>query len=431
MQGYRGPDAVRERTIMNIGLFYWSPTAEPSHGSHVHGHHLIKYLTEFGHRVNVCWYHDPNSRCRLYRRRQLLYFLRDSDVLYFRLGNLGRQDLFSLLKLMPFLSRPLVWELNGLPETALFCGFSASFVNRAKFWHRLMAPLVDAAIVLTPNQADYLRSVGVRDVNVIHLGSDTTVLRPDLRSAEFRGRFDNRFLAAWIGKTSGGWHDLRCVLWAARLLERRRPDIAFLIVGDPSGLPQALPANVHHIGPFPYQQMGPILASCDCGMLFYRLDHGFGSRRFSPVKLYDYMASGLPILAQRGGPVAYQVRHGETGLLLDGTPDSLAAALETLADNPQRARRMGQAARRWAEDEFDWRQVIARKLAVIERVVQGRTESVAAASGPLASYDHRRWREQTSGAIVEPGGDHELPEPVDGDVDHPGCVVAPQAAGAR
>ncbi len=416
---------------MNIGLWYWTPTIRPSHGSHIHGHYLIKYFTEFGHRVCICWYHDPNPRCHAYRRRQLLKFLRDSDVHYFRLSNTPGLDLFSLLKLVPLLSGPLVWELNAVPDNARFGGWSASYVNRMRSWHRLLAPFVDAGICHTDDQADYLRSVGVRDVSVIHLGTDTTLLRPDLRCADFKHRFEGRFLAVWAGKTAGQWNDLRTLLWAARILERRRRDIAFVIVGDSSGLPASLPSNVYRMAPVPYARMGPVLASCDCGILYYRLGHGYDRRRYSPLKLYDYMASGLPVLAQRGGPVAYQVRDGETGLLLDGTPDSLAAALETLADNRQRARQMGQAARRWVEDEFDWRQVVARKLAVIERVVQGRTESVAAARGPLASYDHRRWREQTSGAIVEPGGDHEMPEPVDGDVDRPGCVVAPQAAGAR
>jgi glycosyltransferase involved in cell wall biosynthesis len=392
---------------------------------------LIKYFTEFGNRVNVCWYHDPNPLCRNYRRRQLLRFLRDSDVLYLRLNHTVRLDSFSLLKLIPGVAKPLVWELNAVPDNARFSGLSASYVNRITCWHRFLAQFVDAGIAHTPDQAGYLRSVGVRDVSAIHLGTDTGVLRPEMRSESFRQRFDDRFLVVWAGKTLGRWNDLQTLLWAARILEQRRRDIAFVIVGDTSGLPAILPSNVCRIGPTPYSRMGSVLASCDCGVLYYRLEHGYDKRSYSPLKLYDYMATGLPVLAQRSGPVAGHVRQGETGLLLDGTPDSLAAGVEMLADDPQLVRRMGQSARRWAEREFDWRQVIARKLDVIERAVQRKRGLALSVGVSFASDDYTSWREQTSGAVVEPRGNHELAKPPDGGVDRPGGVVAPQPAGAR
>jgi glycosyltransferase involved in cell wall biosynthesis len=48
------------------------------------------------------------------------------------------------------------------------------------------------------------------------------------------------------------------------------------------------------------------------------------------------------------------VGHGETGLLFEaGRADELAAALQQLADAPDAVRRMGAAARRRAEEEYD------------------------------------------------------------------------------
>ena len=354
---------------MNIGLWYWTPTDRPAHGSHVHGHYLIRYFREFGHRVNVCWYHDPNPLCRLYRRRQIGRFLAESDVHYFRLGNAGGRDLLSLVKLVPLLSRPLVWELNAVPEGARFSGWSTSRVNRGKFWHRVVGPMVDAGIGHTADQAAYLRGAGVRDVSLVRLGTDTRLLRPELRCEEFRRHYGDRFLVVWAGKTVGRWNDLGTVLWAARLLEDRRKDIAFLMVGDGRGLPGRLPSNVHCLGPVPYSQMGRVLASCDCGLALYRLEHGYDKRQYSPLKLYDYMASGLAVVVQRDGPVAAEVQHGRTGLLIEGTAGCLAETLGRLANCRELAWRLGMAGRRRAEAELDWRLVVRRKLAVIERAV--------------------------------------------------------------
>lgn len=60
----------------------------------------------------------------------------------------------------------------------------------------------------------------------------------------------------------------------------------------------------------------------------------------------EAMASRLPpVVASEGGP-AEQVRHGETGLVVDlDRPDALADALQALLAHPDLRRRLGAAAR--------------------------------------------------------------------------------------
>ncbi|MGH7279187.1 MAG: glycosyltransferase family 4 protein, partial [Candidatus Rokuibacteriota bacterium] len=63
------------------------------------------------------------------------------------------------------------------------------------------------------------------------------------------------------------------------------------------------------------------------------------------------------------------VVHDETGLLVeDDRPGSIAAALAAILGDPDRARRMGAAGRRRAEEAFDPARAIATIEAVYHRV---------------------------------------------------------------
>jgi glycosyltransferase involved in cell wall biosynthesis len=71
---------------------------------------------------------------------------------------------------------------------------------------------------------------------------------------------------------------------------------------------------------------------------------------FSPLKLYEYMAEGLAVVASDAGEIAGLVRHGQTGLLCPpGDAGALAAALLRLARDPVSRVRRGAAARAQAE----------------------------------------------------------------------------------
>lgn len=64
-----------------------------------------------------------------------------------------------------------------------------------------------------------------------------------------------------------------------------------------------------------------------------------------PNSALEAAAAGVPVVAAAHGGLPEMLRDGETGLLVEpGDPVALAAALRSLADDPERARRMGAAA---------------------------------------------------------------------------------------
>lgn len=87
-----------------------------------------------------------------------------------------------------------------------------------------------------------------------------------------------------------------------------------------------------------------------------------------PTVLMEAMASGLPTVATRIMGIPELVEDGATGLLVPpGRADALADALERLADDPELARRMGEAGRRRVAEERDPRRSAERLVAVIDK----------------------------------------------------------------
>ena len=92
--------------------------------------------------------------------------------------------------------------------------------------------------------------------------------------------------------------------------------------------------------------------------------------------MLEAMALGRPVIATRVGGVYRVVREGDTGLLVPPSDSAkLAERIMELLDDPERARRVGEAARREVEQEFSVDQMV-RRTAGIYRSVLGLPELV-------------------------------------------------------
>jgi hypothetical protein len=91
------------------------------------------------------------------------------------------------------------------------------------------------------------------------------------------------------------------------------------------------------------------LASADIGVSWLA-DNPY-NRGKCGLRTLQYMAAGLPVVANRIGVAERLVIHGETGYLAS-TPDEWADAIARLAENPALRRRMGAAGRRLVEERY-------------------------------------------------------------------------------
>jgi starch synthase len=85
----------------------------------------------------------------------------------------------------------------------------------------------------------------------------------------------------------------------------------------------------------------------------------------------EAMACGTAVVASRIGGIPEVVVDGETGLLVPPEePDALAAALNELARDPERAEAMGRTGRERAISEFDWTAIAAQTAALYAEIAR-------------------------------------------------------------
>ena len=111
------------------------------------------------------------------------------------------------------------------------------------------------------------------------------------------------------------------------------------------------------------------LAAADIGMSWVPDD--LWSRGKCGLKVLQYMAAGLPVLANPVGVQADMVRHGENGFLVE-TPDQWAEAVGRLAHDPELRRRMGEAGRRRVEKDFGVAVGAARWVSLLQNLKRRR-----------------------------------------------------------
>jgi len=75
----------------------------------------------------------------------------------------------------------------------------------------------------------------------------------------------------------------------------------------------------------------------------------------SPLKLFEYMSAGLPIVASDLASIRDVIRPGENGMLFqEGDPEALAAAVRQLVDDPAKRGALAARAREEATARYSW-----------------------------------------------------------------------------
>nr|MDQ4040476.1 glycosyltransferase [Actinomycetota bacterium] len=112
------------------------------------------------------------------------------------------------------------------------------------------------------------------------------------------------------------------------------------------------------------QELERRLAEATVAVAPYRDDEHSFTRYADPSKLKAYLAAGLPIVTTGVPPNARDLGEGGAAVVVDDDPEAFAAALERLATDGERWRRMRGAALEEA-GRYDWPIVLA---PVLERL---------------------------------------------------------------
>ncbi|MFQ5880004.1 MAG: glycosyltransferase [Dehalococcoidia bacterium] len=249
---------------------------------------------------------------------------------------------------LPAFWRALVARPAALLERALgrcLAGVTVTMAGQARLYQRQGRP---PATVVLHNYPDLSQAEG-------HL------------SAALRGGWSQPTVIylGWMVRLRG----YETLLQATELIQWAAPAVRVVLLGPSreDGLSAAASAlrcrlirqGVLTVGEVPYPMVWRHLSLAHVGWIPWLPAPNM--EKILPVKLLEYMAVGLPVVASDFGLMARLIRHADCGLVAPaGDPQAHADAIAWLIANPTEAERLGRNGQEYVRGRFDLRSELPR-----------------------------------------------------------------------
>lgn len=278
---------------------------------------------------------------------------------------------------------PLVVEYNAplSEESARYRGSAVADMATAVERELLAAATVVVVV-----------SAGIRD-HVVALGADpwrVLVLPNAVDPARFRPAASTAADRARLGLPPGPllgfvgglrpWHGVEHLPAVLERVRRSHPGARLVIAGDgPMRAPiedAALALGVRDavtlLGAVRHDDMPDVIRAFDVALAPYpQLPHDF---YFSPLKVFEYLGCGVPVVASAAGQLAELLTHRDDALLTPpGDLDALAAACASLLAAPDEAAAMASRGATHCHARYTW----AGNARAVLAAVGERTSSLA------------------------------------------------------
>ena len=308
----------------------------------------------------------------------LLRILPQYDIIYARDYHTVIAAFFPRL----IFKKKLVFEINGIAN-------EEQRLKSHSILNRILVFLIREAEKMATKYSERIISVtpqiGVYLIQNYHCFPDKVKVIPNgVNTKKFHPIHDEALLGEWRGRLGiakeeiiiafvanlAPWQGVEILIEVAPFLLKEVKNIKFLIIGD-GILKKAFKEKVNNLGVTDhfiftgmvnYKEITNYINIADiCVLPKRRLKSGY-----SPIKLYEYMACGKPVIASRVEGLEFIEEEG-IGRLVE--PEDVMRFQEELLDlikNPEKGMMMGNKGLLIAREKFDWEL----KSALIEKVLE-------------------------------------------------------------
>lgn len=282
-----------------------------------------------------------------------------ADVLYEALHTLATQRNFGLIyerysiwsdvgaRLADSTGLPFVLEVNAPLRQEAERYRSLAAVDAATSVEQTQFGRADVIVTVSEPLCAYVAANGGSADRILIQPNavDPHTFHPAVGGGKIRDRYNlhGKKVLGFVGRVRP-WHDMSTVLRALATLRQEDPAFHLLLVGQTDseisesveqlGLSHAVTMT----GPLPHAAIPQHIAAMDVAISSHV---GQADSYFSPLKLFEYLACGVPTVAARVGQPAELLMNGTRGrLYTPESPTDLAAQIRALLAAPGVAQKM-------------------------------------------------------------------------------------------
>lgn len=265
---------------------------------------------------------------------------------------------------------PLVLEVNNphLEELKEKKDFPSYLMPAAKLFSRMT--FAKSSLIFTPLKNCVPENVRHK-VREISWAVNTNVFHPGSRHEEKclavqkKYNLQNKWVAVYAG-TFRTWQCPDVLVDAAEIVSKQRSDFRLLFVGSGDIFDEVKlkiqQKNLNDVcvlaGEQPYENVPYFLGAARLGLAPFSLTKTMQRTGFyySPLKIFEYMSCGLPVVTSSFPHWSGIVTENETGFLLpqNWTPQDMARIILKCMDSQDMIDVMGRKARQNVESGFSW-----------------------------------------------------------------------------
>jgi len=272
----------------------------------------------------------------------------------------GEQEIASIacLYLRVSLRRPVISDMHGLlVEELLHSGRARrgdiAYRSARSVTRRILSES-DAVIVVSEEMREYLSSAfTVHRRKLVVIGNAASPMSISRVQSEKPKR------VVYAGSLEF-WENVDLFIKSIPLVTKRIPYAQFFVIGEGSekrrlmSMARRIGARVTFLNTIPRKRLFDFLKDCDVGVVPSTTD--ITRTTASPIKVFDYMSMGLPLVCVRVGAWSRIIEENRSGLVTYADPESFAEAIVWLLEHPDKLSMYGLNGKEAVAKEHNWKE---------------------------------------------------------------------------